>query len=390
MLEAAVRLDPIVRIHLGPLSISPHGIGIAVGFLLGALLMLPAARRRGITDEQVWALLGRAAVGAVVGARLAYVLNHPGSYASRPWEILLVWRGGLSLLGGIAGAVLAALPKMLSEGLRFWTVTDAAVPGLALGILVGRLGDLVVGDHLGKPTSSVLGFVCTRAPSASPCEAPLGQAVHMPALYDLVSAGLLLALLLWLRRKPRYDGFLTLAFAAWYGAGRFLIDFTRVDTTHGLGLSSSQWASLVVVATCLYLLVFVRRTLGKAWGGGKLPPPPPPGGPRGGGAPPPPPPPRPPAPPPRGGGGPNPPPHGPSLPRPRAALGCSGAKPPLTRQAAVRHSLSRSPGTGGLIHYSLSLSLLDRRRRPHTTKESRWVTGRASRSTCSSRSASCC
>ena len=360
MLEAAVRLDPIVRIHLGPLSISPHGIGIAVGFLLGALLMLPAARRRGITDEQVWALLGRAAVGAVVGARLAYVLNHPGSYASRPWEILLVWRGGLSLLGGIAGAVLAALPKMLSEGLRFWTVTDAAVPGLALGILVGRLGDLVVGDHLGKPTSSVLGFVCTRAPSASPCEAPLGQAVHMPALYDLVSAGLLLALLLWLRRKPRYDGFLTLAFAAWYGAGRFLIDFTRVDTTHGLGLSSSQWASLVVVATCLYLLVFVRRTLGKAWGGGKLPPPAPPT--------------RAPRP----------------LPRPRAALGCSGAKPPLTRQAAVRHSLSRSPGTGGLIHYSLSLSLLDRRRRPHTTKESRWVTGRASRSTCSSRSASCC
>ena len=91
-----------------------------------------------------------------------------------------------------------------------------------------------------------------------------------------------------------------------------------------------------------------------------------------------------------GGGGRHPPPHGPSLPRPRAALGCSGAKPPLTRQAAVRHSLSRSPGTGGLIHYSLSLSLLDRRRRPHTTKESRWVTGRASRSTCSSRSASCC
>lgn len=271
MLVAALRFDPLVRIHLGPISISPHGIGIAVGFLLGALLMLPAARKRGITDEQVWALLGRAAIGAVVGARLAYVLNHPGSYLSHPWEILFVWRGGLSLLGGIAGAVLAALPKMRSEGLRFWTVMDAAVPGLALGILVGRVGDLVVGDHLGKPTSSVLGFVCTRAPSASPCEAPLGQAVHMPALYDLVSVGLLLALLLWLRRKPRYDGFLTLVFAAWYGAGRFLIDFTRVDTTHGLGLSSSQWASLVVVATCLYLLVFVRRTPGREVGPDSVP-----------------------------------------------------------------------------------------------------------------------
>ena len=38
-----ITYHPIVHVHIGPLSISPHGVGIAVGFLLGARLMLPAA-----------------------------------------------------------------------------------------------------------------------------------------------------------------------------------------------------------------------------------------------------------------------------------------------------------------------------------------------------------
>jgi hypothetical protein len=31
---AAISYDPIVRLHIGPLSISPHGVGIALGFLV--------------------------------------------------------------------------------------------------------------------------------------------------------------------------------------------------------------------------------------------------------------------------------------------------------------------------------------------------------------------
>jgi len=261
--------DPIVRIHVGPLAISPHGIGIAVGFLAGARLMLPATRRRGITDDQVYALLVRAAVGAVVGARLAYVVNHLGSFDS-PLEWLAVWEGGISLLGGIAGAILAALPRLRKEGLSFWKVMDAAVPGLALGIAIGRVGDVIVGDHLGKPTDFLLGYVCPGVETASPCVAPVGEAVHQPALYDVVSASVLLGVLLLLRRRPRYDGFLTLVFFTWYGAGRFVGDFFRLDVTRGLGLSASQWVALATVLLCLYALVFMRRT---PWVSGRLPAP---------------------------------------------------------------------------------------------------------------------
>jgi phosphatidylglycerol:prolipoprotein diacylglycerol transferase len=259
-----IEFDPIVTFTLGPLRISPHGLGTAVGFLAGARLLLSTTRARGIEDGVVTAMLVRAAVGTLVGARLAYVVNHLGEYSDDPLEMFMVWEGGISLLGGIAGGILAAVPVMRREHLRFWPLMDAAAPGLALGILIGRIGDLVVGDHLGKATDFALGFRCTGAETASPCMAAIGQGVHLPALYDLVSVAILLAVLLLLRRRRRWDGFLILVFAAWYGVGRIAEDFFRIDVTHGTGLTGSQWASLVVVVASMWVLVFRRRTPG--WG----------------------------------------------------------------------------------------------------------------------------
>jgi phosphatidylglycerol---prolipoprotein diacylglyceryl transferase len=257
---------PVVHVKIGPLSISPHGVGIAVGFLAGARLMLPEANRKGIRDEQVYAMLTRAAIGAIIGARVAYVINHAGSY-SNPLEIFEVWHGGISLLGGFAGAILLALPKMRSERLSFWKVMDAAAPGIALGVIIGRIGDLIVADHLGKKTSFFLGYKCPgfSVPTASPCgptnltDRTVGAVVHQTALYDFVSTIFLLIVLLRLRRKPRYDGFLILAFAVWYGAMRIIEDFLREDVRH-FGLTGSQWSSIVLVAVCLWLLAFYRRT----------------------------------------------------------------------------------------------------------------------------------
>src|SRR5438067_12813031 len=160
--------------------------------------MVPAAERKGITADQVYALLTRAAIGAVIGARLAYVANHLSDYGSI-LDALKVWKGGISLLGGIFGAIALALPKMRSERLSFWKVMDAAAPGIALGIIIGRIGDLIVADHLGKTTDFFLGYKCPplSVQTASPCNGT-GQGVNIPgavvhhtALYDFFSTILL-------------------------------------------------------------------------------------------------------------------------------------------------------------------------------------------------------
>lgn len=266
----AISYDPIVLIKLGPVSISPHGIGIAVGFLIGARFMLPRSRARGIPDELVYPLFTLAAIGAILGARLAYVLNHAGEYDS-VLEVLQIWHGGISLMGGFFGAVLLAMPKIRSSRLSFWKVMDAAAPGMALGVVVGRIGDLVVGDHLGKTTDFFLGYRCPPlgVETASPC-APTefatrtpGAVVHQTALYDLMLAGVLLTVLLLLARRARFEGFFVLVFAAGYGMARIVEDFLREDLRH-FGLTGSQWTASVTVVVCLFTLLVLRRS--PRWG----------------------------------------------------------------------------------------------------------------------------
>lgn len=257
---AAISYEPLVRIHLGPLAISPHGIFTAVGFVIGARLLLRDTRRRGISDDDMYAILTRAGIGALVGARVVYVVNHWSAYES-PLEWFRVWEGGISLLGGIAGALIAATPIVRRCQLGFFALMDLAAPWLPLGIAVGRIGDLVIADHLGEPTGLPFGFRCPEIVDVgrtvgSPC--PPGEIVHLTAAYDLVVAAGVAAVLIVLRRRPLRLGERTLLLGVLYGAGRFAFDFLRADTRR-FGLTGSQWTALAVVALASVLLVRRRR-----------------------------------------------------------------------------------------------------------------------------------
>lgn len=266
------------RIHLGPLAISPHGIGIAVGYLLGAQLMVRRARRvSGPNENDIYNALFYALIGAIVGARAGYVLGHLPEVTDSGRDLLgifKVWEGGISLLGGITGAVLFALPYALRHKMGVWRSLDLAMPGLALGIVIGRIGDLVIGDHLGRPTSFALGWRCLGEVGGTP-PVPAGVyrealqrgeppslgcfdlTLHQTALYDFFSTILLLCLLLYLGRRARNEGFLVIVFVIWYGTMRVITDFLRVDRRY-LGLTGSQIWALLVVLACLYLLARYR------------------------------------------------------------------------------------------------------------------------------------
>ncbi len=285
MLAAPVKLgaDPLAweilsRIDLGPLAVSPHGIGIAVGFLVGARFLVRRARERGGPPEaDLWNALFYGLLGAIVGARLGYVLGHIPDVTDGgrdPLGVLRVWEGGISLLGGITGGMLAALPYMLRKKMGFWSTMDLAAPGMALGIFVGRIGDLVIGDHLGKPTSLPWGWRCLgEAGVGLPASAGVYReafargeppslgcfdiTLHQTALYDFVSTGVLLAVLLLASRGRRNPGFLILVFVLWYGSARVVTDSLRVDRRY-LGLTGSQILALAVVTISAGLLARYR------------------------------------------------------------------------------------------------------------------------------------
>lgn len=257
---AAISYEPLVRIHIGPLSISPHGVFTALGFLVGAWLLLRDTRRRGIPDDDLYAILTRAAIGAIIGARVVFVLNNWSSFDG-PAEWIRVWEGGISLLGGIGGALVAAAPVVRRKGLRFFPLMDLAAPWLPLGIAVGRIGDLVIADHLGARTDLPFGFRCPDLVDVgrtvgSRC--PAGEVVHLTAAYDLIIAAVVAVVLILLRRRPLRLGERSLLLGVLYGAGRLGFDFLREDTRR-LGLTGSQWAALVMIIIATSLIALRRR-----------------------------------------------------------------------------------------------------------------------------------
>ena len=260
MTIAYLSYDPIVNIDIGPLSVSPHGIMTAVGVLVGVRLLLPKVQRAGLDADAVVDIITKAVFAAIVGARLAYVVNHFDRYADSPVDIIKAWEGGLSLLGGLVAAGIVGAITARRRGLPVVRLLDLAVPAIAVGIAVGRIGDLVIADHLGKPTDFFLGYVCPATKTGSPCVADVGEAVHQTALYDMAAAALIAVMLFRLRRRRLPAGFLALTFGLLYGVARFIEGFYRIDITHGTGLNGSQWTALVVaVASAAGITALSRR-----------------------------------------------------------------------------------------------------------------------------------
>ena len=286
---------PVVdRFRIGSsFAISPHGLFIAIGFMIGAWLFGRIAVARGVEERAISSIVLWSLIGAIVGARFFYVVAHWSEFAPKPVEALLIWKGGISLLGGIAGATIANAINIRRFGLRFFQVADALAAPLALGIAVGRIGDLIIGDHLGKPTSWLLAWRYSGGTVAPPfecllefCQAPQqgeslqtlersgsqlldrtgaviasGVGVHQTALYDMLLAWGLFALLWWFTKRSRREGLAALVFAIYYGCCRLVEDFLRIDKRFG-PLTGSQWTALTVVLVCVaiwgYLAVSKR------------------------------------------------------------------------------------------------------------------------------------
>ena len=223
----------------------PHGLLIAVGYLLGSWLMVRYASKKGYRGDDIWNLLTWVLVGSLVGMRAAWLIGHTDTIGS-PIDLVAVWRGGMSLYGGIAGGVMAGAISARRQGLPVVPLLDLATPGLALGIVIGRISDLIIGDHLGKATTLPWGFkyVGPNAPGTPP---ELGAVVHPVALYDVVLTALLLVVLVAFLRRERAAGSGAALFALWYAAERLTLDFLRVDPVRAFGMTGTQLTSIVVI-----------------------------------------------------------------------------------------------------------------------------------------------
>lgn len=231
-----IGIDP--EIHLGPLTIAWHGLTIAIGILIGGLVAGRYLRERGLPTDPMYAIGALVALGGLVGGRLFYVLEHGGP---------LFGTRGFTFDGGFILSAVLVVGYVWRQGLGA-RYLDAVAVGLALGVAIGRIGDVINGEHYG-PQSDFFLAVRNSDPDALTPNPDL--AYHNGGLYEVLLAGLIFCVVWPLRHRLR-AGSLTWLVVALFSLGRFFEFFARSDSPElALGLNNAQWTSLGMLAIAL-------------------------------------------------------------------------------------------------------------------------------------------
>lgn len=247
-----INVDPTL-IQAGPVIITWHGFFTAVGVLAGITLAVKYGALLGFSEDDIMSVAMWGVIGGIIGARLMHVIDQWGYYSQDPIAILKVNEGGLAIFGSIVGGPLAGAVYAWRRGFSVGKLLDVSAVGLILGMAIGRIGDVINGEHHGTPADLPWAVTYVHPNTLAQPDQSVHLAVGYELLIDLLIFGVLVALF---GRLPR-PSMLFWLFGALYSFARFFIQFYRYDTPFLAGLSQAQVLSFLVGAAALWAVVFL-------------------------------------------------------------------------------------------------------------------------------------
>lgn len=211
-----------VAFHIGAWPVYWYGLMYLLGFLggWGALALRIRHSPRGFTQQQLSDIVFYAAMGAIMGGRLGYILFYDRlAVLHDPLIIFKTWNGGMSFHGGVLGVAIAMWICTYKFNKSFLSLTDLLTPAVTIGLGTGRIGNFINGELWGRITDVPWGMVFPHA----------GDLPRHPSqLYEFGLEGCVLFLILWTySKKPRPLGAVSGLFAICYGLFRISVEFFR-------------------------------------------------------------------------------------------------------------------------------------------------------------------
>ena len=239
-LIAYPEIDPVI-FSIGPLAIHWYGLAYVAGILLGwryGRLILARdhlwPNHTRFDDFLVWA-----AVGIVAGGRIGYILFYDfASIAADPIRAVQIWNGGMSFHGGFLGTFLAMILFARAHKIPAFSLFDIICAVVPVGLLFGRLANFINGELWGRPTDVPWAMIF-------PTGGPVPR--HPSQLYEAGLEGIvILVVLAWLifaRKKLKAPGFVAGSFVILYAMSRIFIEFFR-EPDPQLGYLFGDWLTM--------------------------------------------------------------------------------------------------------------------------------------------------
>jgi phosphatidylglycerol:prolipoprotein diacylglycerol transferase len=238
-------------------DITWHGLFTALGVIVGVSISAFLARRMQYPEDMIYNVALALVIGGIIGARGLYVIEHWSLFKDDLGEIFAINTGGISIYGALIGGTLGGWGyAMVTKVPNIPRGADIASIGGILGMAVGRIGDIINGEHFAKQTDLPWGILYTNINSPS-----FGLNAQHPAVaYELIGDMVIFAVLLVIYYKVPRAGVTFFSWAVLYGAMRFAISFLRLDTEVFLGLRMAQVVALATIPAALIMIAYLLRT----------------------------------------------------------------------------------------------------------------------------------
>lgn len=255
-----------VAISFGDITIYWYGIIICLGIILGFAAAYMRMKKIGITLDDLADIVLICVPGAIIGARVYYVLAKLDFYDSF-WDVIAVWNGGLAIYGGIIAGAISFVLVCKYKKKPVLQMCDCAAPGLILGQIIGRWGNFFNAEAFGITESyDFLGakFDITRLSENNPLRMTIdGTLVHPTFLYESLWNLVGFVLMNVFFKKKAFDGEVLLWYLTWYGLGRSIIEGLRGDSLYIGSIRVSQLLAFIcfVVGAVLIIAFRIRKTM---------------------------------------------------------------------------------------------------------------------------------
>lgn len=250
-------LDPVLPVigSVGGVYLWWYGLSYTLGFL--HLLLYVHGRREtlGLSRRDAYALALCFSAGVLAGGRAVQVaFDEWPLYRANPQLLPAFWLGGMATHGLLIGALAATFVYSRWKRVPFLELADALVVPGALLLGLGRVGNFIDGQIVGRVTDVWWGV---KFPDADGFRHPV-------VLYDGLKNLLLVPYLLRVRRMNPTPGAVAARFVFWYASLRIAIDLTRDYPTFRLALGTGQTLNIVMMLIGIVLLYRSRlRRLGR-------------------------------------------------------------------------------------------------------------------------------
>ncbi len=210
----------LMLVHMFITPISWYGFLMGCAFLLAVVIACDLAKYRDLNDDFPYDLIWWVFPFSIIGARTAFVLNNLELYNDF-WDMIAVWNGGLSILGGVMGGAVGLIICCLIHKKNIFSAMDICSPVLILGQSIGRWGNFINAEVYGWE-------VTNKALQWFPFAVKIGNHWHLANFFyeSVLNFGGFVGLL-YLLRNTKQKGLVSCAYLMFYGFIRFFLEQLR-------------------------------------------------------------------------------------------------------------------------------------------------------------------